>query len=189
MRGLVLLLSLLATPTVAQDLIPPPARGPVRLSGPRTGITVVSPGVADFINAATDGQLGDVPILLQFGWQVESRAFQLENGLTGMTEAVLLVGGLNRGLAIPSVTFLAGLRLPSGLEAGIGPNVVVSWGIAEADDLNNAGSYARLGLALTAGISPQFDDVNLPLNVAAVLGDEGVRLSLLVGFNVSTHRY
>lgn len=189
MRGLVILLSLLTTPTVAQDLLPLSARGPVRLSGPRTGITVLSPGVASFINEASDGQLGDVPVLLQLGGQVESRAFQLESGLTGVTEAVLLVGGLNRGMVIPSATVLAGLRLPSGIEVGVGPNVVVSWGIASADDVNDAGSYARLGLAITAGISPQIDDVNLPLNVAVVRGNEGLRLSLLVGFNVSTHRY
>lgn len=189
MRGLACLFLGLALPVAAQDLIPPPARGPVRLSGPRTGITVLLPEAAKAFDHGTGDRLGSVPVITQLGWQVETRVFQLESGLTGMTESVMLVGGLDRGLVIPSVTFLVALRTPSGIEAGLGPNLTVSPFIHEADDIDDAGSYARIGLALATGVSPRIEDVNLPVNVAAVLNPTGLRLSVLVGFNVSTYRY
>ena len=189
MRAVVLLLVGLAMPVAAQDLLPPSARGPVRLSGPRTGITVLLPRAADHLNQVTGGHLGTMPVITQLGWQVETRVFQLEGGLTGMTETVMLLGGLDRGLVIPSVTFLAGLRGASGVEVGLGPNLIVSPTIYAADDINDAKGYAQIGLAVAAGVSPRIEDVNLPLNVAAVLGRNGPRVSLLVGFNVSAHRY
>lgn len=189
MRGLACLLVALAMPVAAQDLIPPASEGPRRLSGPRTGLTLLPPRAVDAANLATNGQFGSVPVITQLGWQVETRIFQLEGGLTGVTETVMLVGGLDRGLVIPSVTFLTGLRLASGVESGIGPNLIVNPNIGAAEDVGDASTYAQVGLALAAGFSPHIDDVNLPVNVAVVLGRRGPRVSLLIGFNVSTHRY
>ena len=131
-------------PPVAQPAPPPLTAditryGPRRLGGPRTGFTILSRAVADKINETFPGSGcpdaatcenpridPTLPIISQFGWQFERRIFQAESGLTGMTEWVFLVGGAERGLLLPSATFLAGVRTPSGLEIGVGPNVSLS---------------------------------------------------------------
>lgn len=185
-----------APPPVVTDT-PPPGRlvgmardrgpGPRRLGGPRTGVTVLSPALARRLNDAFDNPYcyeascdddgprisETVPIITQFGWQFERRMFQSEGGLTGVTEWVLLVGGAERGLFLPSGTFLAGLRTPGGLEIGVGPNV----------------SLSGAAYALALGVNSEFGDVNVPLNLAVVFGQDGPRASLLVGFNVSDRRW
>lgn len=160
-------------------------RGPRRLGGPRTGFTVLSASQARIINErlGTDYCTFDCdneptipegfPVVSQFGWQFERRMFQSESGLTGMTELVLLVGGVEHGVVLPSGTFLAGVRLPSGVEFGVGPSL----------------SLAGAAYALAVGVNNEIGDVNVPLNLAVVLGQDGPRASLLVGFNVSDRRY
>ena len=190
-----------ARPVPVPAMQPPPLRAPIgprRLGGPRTGITILSAESARKINEAFGAQTctgGDYdpttgnyveqrctseerlptgfPVVTQFGWQYERRIFQAQSGLTGMTEWVFLLGGAERGLLLPSATFLAGIRAPGGLEVGVGPNLSVS-----------GAAYA-----LTVGMNNEFGEVNLPINVAAVLGQDGPRVSLLVGFNVSESRY
>ena len=183
---------------------PPPLRatvtaiGPRRLGGPRTGITILSPETVRKVNEAfgeetcvypepnyetgyypeprcsTEEWLSaSLPVVTQFGWQFERRMFQASSGLTGVTEWVFLVGGAERGLLLPSATFLAGVRTPGGLEVGVGPNL----------------SLSGAAYALTVGMNNEIGEVNVPLNLAAVLGQDGPRLSLLVGFNVSESRY
>ncbi|GAB5534784.1 MAG: hypothetical protein Rubg2KO_10330 [Rubricoccaceae bacterium] len=160
--------------------------GPRRLGGPRTGFTILSSAVADKINetfpgsGCQDSEPCDnpridpsLPLISQFGWQFENRIFQAESGLTGLTEIVFLVGGAERGLLLPSATFLAGLRTPSGLEVGVGPNV----------------SLSGAAYAFTVGMNNEFGEMNLPINIATVLGQDGPRVSLLVGFNTSERRY
>ena len=168
--------------------------GPRRLGGPRTGFTVLSAGAVDKLNEAFgEGRRCDYdyntgretctsgdpllnegfPVVTQFGWQFEHRMFQAESGLTGVTEWILLVGGAERGLFLPSATFLAGVRAPGGFEIGVGPNV----------------SLSGAAYAFAIGMNNEMGDVNLPLNAAVVLGQDGPRVSLLVGFNVSESRY
>lgn len=176
----------------------PVRRGPRRLGGPRTGITILSSEAAKKINETFGEQTctyppynpetytypeptcsyeerlsTGFPVVTQFGWQFERRMFQAESGLTGVTEWVVLVGGAERGLLLPSATFLAGIRAPSGLEIGVGPNI----------------SLSGAAYAVTVGMNNEIGEVNIPINVAAVLGQDGPRMSLLVGFNVSESRY
>ena len=156
----------------------PRVRGPRRLSGVRTGVTILSQGTIDRINEAFDDCFfddqrdcgedrisGEIPVVTQFGWQYENRIFQSETGLTGLTEWVLLVGGVERGLFLPSLTFLAGLRAPGGLEVGVGPNL----------------SLGGAAYAVSVGHSYSSGDVNLPVNLALVFGQDGPRASVLVG--------
>ncbi len=86
---------------------------------------------------------------------------------------MLLVGGLERGLLLPSGSFIVGVRTPGGLEAGVGPNI----------------SLTTVGYALTVGASNSFGDVNVPINAAVVFGREGPRVSLLLGFTFSERFY
>ena len=166
---------------------PPPAaravRSANRLSGPRAGVTLLSPDTIRRINdrfresglAPGEGDVIDptMPVVTQFGWQFETRIFQSTSGLTGLTEFVPLVGGLDRGILLPSATFLVGARTHDGIEFGLGPNI----------------SATGVAYALAAGFNARAGDVNVPFNIAAALGKGGPRLSLLVGMTFSDRRY
>ena len=192
MKALALALAL-ALPALAhaQD-------GPLRQNGPRVGVTLLSPGVVDRINDATrDGATGDridpaFPVISQFGWQFEFRTFQTPSGLTGVAEVVPLLSGLDRGLLIPTATFVTGVRTRSGVEFGVGPNLSVT--PKDVADRSRPGGESvrlepRLGLAVVAGVNGRVDDVSVPVNVAAVFGEGGARLSLLLGLNTGSSRH
>src|SRR5436190_1564508 len=91
-----------AKPALAQPAIPPIAHE-INLSGPRFGITALSGGVVDKLKSE-DG-ISVRPIVSQFGWQFERQFFSGGSGPTAITEAVVLVGGLEQGLALPSVSW------------------------------------------------------------------------------------
>lgn len=153
--------------------------GAHRLDGPRVGVTILDQGTVDKINEAFGGDgddpriSGDTAVITQFGWQFETRLFQTESGLTGVTEVVGLVGGLDRNLLLPSGSFLVGLRTLNGMEIGVGPNL----------------SLGGTGFAVAVGMNTPVGDVNVPINVAAVFGQGGPRVSLLAGFTLSSRRY
>src|SRR5687768_15364317 len=89
----------------------------INLTGPRFGVTFIQGRAADGLK-----ELWDVnPVITQFGWQFETRFFTLPNGTTGLVEWVILVGGLEQNVFLPSVSCLIGARDASGLELGFGP--------------------------------------------------------------------
>ena len=141
---------------------------PIHLDGPRVGFTVVSSGVVD---KAHDRGIDINPFLTQFGWQFETRLFRLPNGMSGVVELVPLVGGLEQGHFIPSVSGLLGVRGAKGFEFGLGPNI----------------TPLGASIVLAVGTSIQSNGINFPINLAVVPSKEGMRVSLLVGFN-ARHR-
>lgn len=154
---------MLATPALAQTTVPYPT-GPVSLSGPRFGMT--------FLNQATLDELAEHevivgPMITQFGWQFEKRAYTGSSGLTALNEWIVLLGGLDQGAALPSVTWMVGLRTKEGAEIGIGPNV----------------TPLGVGLAIAAGTTFRAGALNIPVNLAVVPSKSGVRVSVLTGFN------
>ena len=153
----------LVTPAFCQ-LAPPPART-LNLAGPRFGITALSPGVIDSLASE---QVYLRPMVTQFGWQIEKQFFASGSGLSVLNEWVGLLGGLEQGYAIPSLTWLVGVRSSEGLEFGLGPNV----------------SPAGAALALAAGVTVRSGVVNVPLNVAIVPSQSGMRVSVLAGFTL-----
>jgi len=199
MRALLFALILLLTLSVAaQDVLPgrayePPLEvGPRRQNGPRFGVTYLAPGVVDRINDAL-GQTDDggdrfvTPLTTQFGWQFEIPTFRTESGITGVIEAVPLVGGLERGLFLPTFTFIAGVRTPSGFEVGVGPNLSLTE-LGSVEVSNNETGIAA-SLALVAGQRIDVGGANVPVNVAVALGESGARISLLLGLTTSQKRY
>jgi hypothetical protein len=140
----------------------------VHLDGPRLGFTVLS---ARVIDKARENNVHLGPVISQFGWQFESRLFRLANGMSGLVEFVPLVGGLDQGQFLPSVSALLGLRGPKGFEFGVGPNLTL----------------LGPGLVLAMGTSIQSSGINFPINLAVAPSSEGARISLLVGFN-ARHR-
>ncbi|GAB3292898.1 hypothetical protein ACFQT0_06365 [Hymenobacter humi] len=141
---------------------------PIHLDGPRIGVTLLSHRV---VTHAKDRGTDLNPFLTQFGWQFESRLFRLPNGMSGLVEFVPLVGGLEQGKFLPSLSGLLGIRGAKGFEFGVGPNLSPLGG----------------SIVLAMGTSIQSNGVNFPINLAVVPGSSGVRVSLLMGFN-ARHR-
>jgi hypothetical protein len=162
---------LLASEAQAQYVPAPPPLKPVEtmdLSGPRVGMTFLDTGVRAQLLADRKIDLG--PVISQFGWQKERRFLSGPTGFTGVTEFVLLVGGMDQGVLLPSFNWLVGARTAQGLEFAVGPNVTV----------------AGFGLAAAAGVTIRSGNLNIPVNFAVVPSKHGLRASMLVGFNSRT---
>ena len=132
-------------PAVAQTL-PPVARS-ADLSGPRFGLTLLSDGVVQ--------KLGERDIIVdssmsQFGWQFEKQFFTRDSGVTMVTEWVALLGGLEQSVALPSLSWLVGVRTRDGAEFGIGPNI----------------TPAGTALVFATGMTFRTASMNVPVNVA-----------------------
>ena len=157
------LLLVIAAPIQAQTV--PPVAQTVSLSGPRFGVTGLSPGIKD---ALAERDIDVSHVITQFGWQFEKQFYSTEGGLTAVTEWVGLLGGLEQSVVIPSLSWMVGIRTKDGAEFGIGPN------------FTPAGS----ALVLAAGITFRAGVMNVPVNVAVVPSKTGTRVSLLTGFSL-----
>ena len=172
-RLLVLLVSLVAasiSPAAAQiiqsEILPP---RPLSLSGPRIGMTVIASGeVLDSLRSHYNRDVSGA--VTQIGWQFEQRFYADANaGLAALSEIVVLVGGLEQNMFLPSLSWLGGLRTSQGFEIGAGPNV----------------SLAGFGITFAAGANLQMGQINLPLHFAFVPSPKGSRTSLLAGFSLN----
>jgi len=137
----------------------------IRLSGPRAGVTFLSQGVRDQAIENFNEELG--PVISQFGWQWEKRFLSSDTGATAVTEWVLLFGGADQGVFLPSLTWLLGMRTVGGIEIAAGPNL----------------SAMGMGVAIAGGVTLRAGNLNVPLNVAVVPSASGARISFLMGFN------
>ena len=135
------------------------------LSGPRVGAVFISPSPASSFlrgDLALD-QTGELPQSFDelakgtftslYGWQFESR-FADGYNVTGIVEWIGLVGGMERGKFLPSLSSLVGARLESGLEFAVGPNL----------------SLAGIAMVFGVGYNFKAGDLNLPVNLAIVPG-------------------
>jgi len=153
-----------ATPALCQ-IIPPPARE-IDLSGPRFGITALSTGIVDELKRQKGWALA--PVVSQFGWQFEKQFYGKQGGPTAVTEGIVMFGGLEQGVVIPSLSWLVGVRASDGTEIGVGPNI----------------TPAGVALALAAGKTFRAGVLNVPVNIAVVPSRLGMRVSLLTGFSL-----
>ena len=163
------LVSLASLPVGAQSInspsgpsLPPIAKT-VSLAGPRFGITMLSD---DIIAKLHERKIDVGSTISQFGWQFEREFYSKQAGPTVLNEWVLLLGGLDQGVAIPSLSWMVGMRTEEGAEFGIGPNITPG-GVA---------------LALAAGVTFRAGVVNVPMNFAVVPSKYGTRVSVLSGF-------
>jgi hypothetical protein len=155
---------LVAAPALSQPIVPPLPET-VSLSGPRFGGTFLSDGVVNKLRA--DG-IDIRPLVTQFGWQFEKQFYNPKSGPTALTEWVVLLGGLEQSVALPSVSWLVGLRTRGGAEFAIGPNI----------------TPVGVALALAAGTTFRTGVLNVPVNFAIVPSKSGVRVSVLTGFSL-----
>ncbi len=157
-----------AAPAHAQDPdapihVPPPTAN-VSLGGPRFGVTYLSDGIVRYL---AENEIDVSGVVTQFGWQFEKQFFSNGSGVTAVNEWVILVGGLEQDVVLPSISWIVGLRAKEGAEFGVGPNVT---------PMGTAVVFAA-GLTFRAGA------LNLPVNFAVVPSKAGTRVSLLGGFN------
>jgi len=155
-----------------------------KLAGPRIGFTILTHGSSsDFINDRAEDNKGvyiedqKMAFISQYGWQWESR-FADGGEVTGIVEWIALVGGMEKGLFLPSVSSLVGLRSEYGYEFAAGPNI----------------SLSGFSMVISAGYNFKFGNLNVPVNLAFVPGKSGAwgnenptgaSISLMAGFNLS----
>ena len=95
------------------------------------------------------GQYGAV--MSQYGWQWESR-FADGGDIVGLVEWIALIGGMEKGLFLPSISSMVGIRTSSGIEFAAGPNL----------------SLGGIAMVIGAGYNFRFGNLNLPINIAYV---------------------
>jgi hypothetical protein len=139
-------------------------------TGPRFGVTWLGGSVADTINRRYRTNITNV--ISQFGWQYEKQFASLEGGPVALNEIILLFGGLDQGVAIPTLTWLVGVRTPGEFEFGVGP----------------IGSPAGVALAVAVGQTFKAGALRVPVNFSWVPSRFGSRVGILSGFNVQRMR-
>ena len=164
-----------------------------KLAGPRIGLTMITAGsTADFIHKGFDyvdsdegNKLGETgsAFTTQYGWQWESRFADGGGDVVGIVEWIALVGGMERGLFLPSVSSVIGARTSNGLEFGVGPNL----------------SLSGVGMLFAVGHNFKSGSLNIPVNLVFMPGknddgysdgesytyNTGTRISIMVGFNLA----
>lgn len=137
------------------------------LSGPRFGFTTFTGETADLRNMA------DLePIMSQFGWQFETQIVSMTGGSKALMEWLLLVGGVEQDELNLSLAWLAGYRLPNGVEFGVGPNI----------SYNKDSESTTTSMVVAAGATMPFGDLYVPLNVAVAFAKGGPRITTLLGW-------
>ena len=172
-----------------------------KLAGPRLGVTFISPGpIADFLHDGFDfdgedeqhGTTGPA-ITTLYGWQWESRFADGGGQIVGIVEWIVLVGGMEKGMFLPSASSIIGARMDNGLEFGVGPNL----------------SLSGIGMVFGMGYNFKSGNLNLPINISVIPGralegtihhydddydnhweekyeyNSGTRVAITLGFNMS----
>jgi len=168
-----ILASVHATPALAQvDTIPETMRARQlprqHLSGPRFGFTTFTGDVATYRTQVMDKS----SIMSQFGWQFETQVLSTQTGNQALMEWVVLIGGVEQNELNMSLSWLAGYRLPNGLEFGVGPNVSV----------RKEGGDPTTSMVVAGGATLPFGELYVPLNLAVAFADGGPRITTLIGW-------
>jgi hypothetical protein len=158
------LMAIAGAPAFGQTL--PPYAKTANLAGPRFGLTLLSDGIVSKL--AERSIPVSRPYVTQFGWQFEKQFFTKDTGVTMVTEWVALLGGLEQSIALPSLSWLVGVRTRDGAEFGIGPNI----------------TPAGTALVFATGMTFRTAAVNVPVNVAVVPSKSGTRVSFMTGFSL-----
>jgi hypothetical protein len=159
-----------------------PAKRVEILYGPRVGVSYIVADPDQFNESIQrlfpDSERKYFPIITQFGLSVEQRIRLGSTASHFAFQEVLIIGGLDQNLVIPSLSVLIGFRSRAGLELGLGPNVSMK---------RSADESTGVGLSVVYAVGWTFDlqGVYVPVNVAVVPtpSDGAARVTLLTGFN------
>jgi len=139
------------------------------LSGPRFGFTTFTGDVADRRNS-----VGKEAIMSQFGWQFETQILSQTGSNQALMEWVFLVGGVEQDELNLSLSWMAGYRLPSGLEFGVGPSISIT----------KDSSKPTTSMVVAGGTTLPFGDLFIPVNLAVAFAEGGPRVTTLLGWIV-----
>ena len=140
------------------------------LGGPRLGITYV-PGNGLLKQALHEKNIGAA--ISQFGWQFEYLVVPQGGGPSFVVQFVPLVAGVEYGTLIPSASLALGVRMPNGVEFGLGPNLLI-------------GGNKGVNTALVAAVGKSFNygGVSIPLDLVLATSPDGNRISIVFGYAI-----
>ena len=141
------------------------------LSGPRLGVTYI-PGNGELVQDLKERNIGQS--LSQFGWHFEWQVVPEGGGPQFVVELVPLIAGVEYGKLIPSGTIAMGIRMPNGIEFGMGPNLL----FGGKDIINSA-------LVIAVGKSIDYSGVSIPLNLVFATNPSGNRISFIFGYAIA----
>jgi len=145
------------------------------LSGPRFGMTYVV-GKGELYESLQREGMGRT--LSQFGWHFEHQVIPEGGGPQFVVEFVPMLAGVEYGKFIPSGTVAMGVRLPSGVEFGMGPNLILTKSALDETEVNTA-------LVMAIGKSFDYGGVSVPINLAYATNPDGNRISVIIGYAVA----
>jgi len=141
------------------------------LGGPRLGVTFL-PGNSDLVKELKENNMD--PVLSQFGWHFEWQVAPKGGGPAFVIEAVPLFAGVEYGKFIPSATLAMGIRMPNGIEFGMGPNLIAT-----------GKTEVKSSLVLAIGKTINYSGVSLPLNLVFATNPGGKRISFIFGYAIA----
>jgi len=142
------------------------------LGGPRLGVTFV-PGNSTLVQKLKDKNIGT--LISQFGWHFEYQVIPEGGGPSFVIQTIPFIGGVEYGTIIPSATLAMGVRLPEGIEIGMGPNILIG-----------GGGKLATSLVFAVGKSINYGGVSIPINVAVATSRDGNRFSIIFGYAITS---
>ncbi len=141
-----------------------------KLNGPRLGMSYLLSDDLPVINGKKVG-----PMVSQFGWHFEWIIRPEGGGPAFVTQVVPFLGGVEHSLLIPSISTVFGIRLPFGLEFGMGPHLSTRFSKDE---------WISPSLVAAVGQSINFSGVSIPLNIAATTSKHGNSVAFVFGYAI-----
>ena len=141
-----------------------------KLNGPRLGMSYLLGEDLPVINGKEIG-----PLVSQFGWHFEWIIRPEGGGPAFVTQLIPFLGGVEHSLLIPSVSTVFGIRLPFGLEFGMGPHLSTRFSKDE---------WISPSLVGAIGQSINFSGVSIPLNIAVTTSKHGQAAAFVFGYAI-----
>ena len=141
------------------------------MGGPRLGVTYI-PGNGELVQKLKEKQIGNT--ISQFGWHFEWAVIPDGGGPSFVIEVIPLVGGVEYGKLIPSGTLAMGVRMPNGIEFGMGPNILLG-----------GEKVVNTALVLAVGKSFNYSGVSIPINLVFATNPAGNRVSVIFGYAIA----
>lgn len=145
-----------------------------RLNGPRLGVSYVLNKDAPKVNGKEIGRT-----VSQFGWHFEWLVRPEGGGPAFVTQLTPFLGGVEHSILIPSVSLALGIRMPFGLEFGMGPHLSTKF---------NKEEPVSPSLVMAVGQSINFSGVSIPLNLALTTNKSGNTVSFVFGYALPSRK-
>jgi hypothetical protein len=146
------------------------------IAGPRIGASYVWQTPEDFTSSVHSLYPNGTyyPILTLFGITVEQRILLGQTKSHFAFQEVVLVGGLEQGVALPEGAFLIGYRDYSGFEFGIGPIL----------------HLRGVGVVAAAGYTLSFRGMYVPMDLSVIIPgvNRPASFAFTTGFNFQINR-